>query len=45
MARRIAVQILKKTKCKEVMVKVSYAIGNPDPLDVCISALPENEKY
>lgn len=45
MARRIAVQILKKTQCKEVMVKVSYAIGNPDPLNVCISALPENEKY
>jgi len=32
MARRIAVDYLKKYKAKEVLVKLAYAIGQEEPL-------------
>lgn len=36
MARKVAVDLLKKEKAKEVIVKVSYAIGKEDPVMVSV---------
>ncbi len=43
MARRIAVDYLKKHQAKEVFVRLAYAIGYPDPLErtVIIDGKPE----
>jgi S-adenosylmethionine synthetase len=36
MARKVAVETLKSTNSKEVLVEVVYVIGKPEPLDLKI---------
>jgi len=43
MARRVAIDVLREHKAKEVMVELAYAIGVPEPVDS--SVIMDGKKY